>query len=90
ASTFLNSIKKNNLKKIVKAFDANKDKWNKFLQNTRIEICNPSIKNLQDIDCLVMIMPICEDLVYNNEILEFIKSGFNGKILKTVDCSIYL
>ncbi|EOW3521294.1 class I SAM-dependent methyltransferase [Campylobacter coli] len=88
SNIFLNSVENYNLRNIKKAFDKNETKHGKFLQNTNIEICEPSKENLRDIDCIIMVMPICEDVVYKQEIELFIKNGiFKGDVYKTADCS---
>ncbi|HEC1750209.1 TPA: class I SAM-dependent methyltransferase [Campylobacter lari] len=89
ANTFINLISEGNLRKICRAFDANSEKHGKFLQNSNIMICEPTEQNLKDIDCIIMIMPICEDVVYENEIKNFINTGiFSGDVIKTVNCSL--
>ena len=88
SNTFLNSVDDCNLMKIVKAFDKNEKKWGNFLQNTNIKIVEPSENSLKNLDCIIMVMPICEDIVFEREIVPFIQNGFfKGNIYKTADCS---
>ncbi|HEC2816438.1 TPA: methyltransferase domain-containing protein [Campylobacter jejuni] len=88
SNTFLNSVEFYNLGNIKKAFDKNEMKHGKFLQNTNIKIYEPSKENLSDIDCIIMVMPICEDVVFKQEIELFMKNGiFKGDVYKTADCS---
>ncbi|EGK8114004.1 hypothetical protein IO358_001713, partial [Campylobacter upsaliensis] len=88
SNTFLNSVDDCNLMKIVKAFDKNEKKWGKFLQNTNIKIVEPSENSLKNLDCIIMVMPICEDIVFEREIVPFMQNGFfKGDVYKTADCS---
>lgn len=48
----------------------------------------PSENSLKNLDCIIMVMSICEDIVFEREIVPFIQNGFfKGNIYKTANCS---
>lgn len=83
ANTILAFINDENLKRIKKAIDANPEKSFRFLQNSQIPIVQPTNKSLNGVDCILMAMSLVEHLVFENEILNFIKEG-KCKKLKAV------
>ncbi len=48
----------------------------------------PSENSLKNLDCIIMVMPICEDIVFEREIVPFIQNRFfKGDVYKTANCS---
>lgn len=80
ANSILNYLAEDNLKNIICAFDANPEKIGRFLQNSDIEIMEITKESLKDIECIIMAMPVVEEKVFENEILNFKKQGLAPKL----------
>lgn len=78
-NSILNYINESSKEKIKVCFDKDKNKQNKYLQNSSVQIKQPTIENFIDIDLIVIASSLYEKEILN----ELIKIGYNGKILKT-------
>lgn len=75
SNTIIEFITQENLKNIKICFDLNPEKQGRYLQNSEIQISSTNRCNLEKIDCILMCMSLHEKKVFENEILDFIKSG---------------
>lgn len=80
SNTMLGFIDEKNLVKLKYCFDLNPEKIGRFLQNSDIEIMEITKENLKDIECIIMAMPVVEEKVFENEILNFKKQGLAPKL----------
>ncbi|EAK9927794.1 class I SAM-dependent methyltransferase [Campylobacter jejuni] len=84
SNTMIEFIEERNLKNIKVCFDANPEKQGRYLQNSEIEIVLMNKANLENIDCILMCVPLHEDNVFKNEILEYIKNGLMSNLKAVV------
>lgn len=81
--SLLNYIDMNNISKINKVFEINKEKVGKYMINSDIQIKFPTVEELKNIDLLIMTIPSHEKYAFENEITVFMnKNEYKGDILK--------
>lgn len=84
AHNLINHLSKENLAKIVCAFDLNEDRIGNYLLHSKIPIKNPYHSDLKSIECILMAMPTHETFAFENEIMTFAREGkFQGDVVKT-------
>lgn len=79
ANSLLSYLSEKNCQKIKMAIDKDERRQGTYLQNSCIKVMKPTIENLQDIECIIMAMPLYEKVVFENEL----KGIFQGDIIFT-------
>ncbi|EAL7973730.1 class I SAM-dependent methyltransferase, partial [Campylobacter jejuni] len=86
ANSMMSYLSEDNCKKIIRAIDADERRWGTYLQKSSIKIVEPSIENIKDAECILMIMPIYEKKVIEKEVEKFMKDGrLNLDVICTSD-----
>ncbi|WP_252972764.1 nucleoside-diphosphate sugar epimerase/dehydratase [Campylobacter helveticus] len=86
ANSLITYLSEESCRKIKCAIDKDERRVGSYLQNSNIVIKSNAIKNLQDIECVLMCMPCYERIVFEKEL----KECFKGKVILSAKGIQYL